>query len=375
MDKYRIMVFSWNTKSISLCETLDVDIADQHRSGTFTSWRYPSIIPDFYPKWAELIQDNNPDIIVIGFQEDRHPGSYFHSHLLPEQMPLLEYKLIKRTKLMGVGVTSFRGLQNLDPIRRGIRVSIYAKISLAALIEKEEIELRGVMGNNGQSEYVCSSSLTRSKGATASYLVLPGYGRLVFICCHLPFHAKSLITERFYKNKMLRQNELNYSNTCFNNIIEDLVFFKNPMPTYVFYFGDFNYRLADPRPATEVANLFNQNPNDKEFFYNMYTMYDELKDQMRRGNIYEFLEGIENKGPMFLPTCKMEKGRDTNDIECQWKTGKYDQRVPSWCDRIIYNKYGDDHHTLQCTYYDRFDSGDVMSQSDHAGVIGLFDLS
>jgi len=217
--------------------------------------------------------------------------------------------------------------------------------------------------------------------------MLPGFGRLAFICCHLPFNARSLITERLYKNRMLRQNELNQSNVCFNNIIENLVLFKKPVPTYVIYFGDFNYRLADPRPASEVADELNDKSEDTGFIRDLYHEYDELREQMRRKNIYELSEGVSNQGPSFVPTCKMVKGRITSTCydkeegikayegtDC-WKTGRQDQRVPSWCDRILYRKFGDDPHNLICTYYDRFDVGEVMAKSDHAGVLSMFELT
>jgi hypothetical protein len=212
---------------------------------------------------------------------------------------------------------------------------------------------------------------------------------------------------------MLRQNEINECNVCFNNIIENLVLFKEPSPTHVIYFGDFNYRLADPRPASEVANDFTLKHNDHEFIRDMYLNYDELREQMRRKNIYEFSEGISNQGPIFIPTCKMMKGRITEpgnqnnkasfagnehdlgldnlkpidakiypinkgmshqDGSEYWKIGAHDQRVPSWCDRVLYRKFGADVHNMICTYYDRFDVGTVMSKSDHAGVIAIFEL-
>lgn len=409
---YRLMIFTWNTESVGLCETMDTTTAEYNRTSYLsyipgiTAWRYDCNIPDFYPKFSQFIVKNCPDLVIIGFQEDRYPGSYFHSHLLPLEMPKMGYELVKRTKLMGVGVTTYKGMLNGDLFERGIRVSIYAKHDLVPIIEKEENEMRAVVGNDGQSEYVCSSLITRGKGATASYIILPGFGRIALICCHLPFNARSLIMERVYKNKMLRQNEINECNVCFNNIIENLVLFKEPSPTHVIYFGDFNYRLADPRLASEVANDFLVKTNDFEFIRNMYINYDELREQMRRNNIYEFSEGISNQGPTFIPTCKMVKGRITepgdqydkdNSIYEEgklnpenvkspgiinktiegtdyWKTGAYDQRVPSWCDRILYRKFGTDGNNMICTYYDRFDVGAVMAKSDHAGVISMFEL-
>lgn len=459
---YKIMVFSWNTESVGLCETMDINLAEYNRTSCsniipgLTTWKYQCNIPDFYPCFAKFITDNSPDLVVIGFQEDRYPGSYFHSHFLITEMPKIGYDLVKRTKLMGVGITSYKGALKGDLFERGIRVSIYAKKDLVPLIEKEEVEMRAVIGNDGQDEYVYSSAVTRGKGATVSYIILPKFGRIAFICCHLPFNARSLIIERLHNNKILRQNEINQSNICFNNIIENLVLFKDPMPTHVIYFGDFNYRLADPRPASEVAHEFNTITNSEcsNIIKNLYIKYDELKEQMRRKNIYEFREGIDNQGPIFIPTCKMSKNRpnkkskpiifsqniypeihrellsetnlnpicnninenfvkfhqkissenysyssdttnfDESDIYeystytdestnydklYYWKTGCKDQRVPSWCDRILYQKFYDKggktekNCNIICTYYDRFDVG-IMSKSDHAGVLSIFEL-
>lgn len=443
---YRIMVFSWNTESVSLAETMNPEIAEYNRTSSsiyvpgLTTWHHAYIIPDFYPKLARKIKNEDPDLVVIGFQEDRFPGSYFHSHLLPEEMPKIGYGLVKRTKLMGVGVTTYKGLLNGDLFERGLRISVYAKKDLVSIIEKEEINMRTSIGNDGQEAYICSSVFTRGKGAVASYIMLPGFGRLAFLCCHLPFDARSLILERKYKNQMLRQNAVNKCNICFNNIIENLVLFKDPIPTHVIYFGDFNYRLADHRSASEVSALFNTLGNDAVFLQDMYQQYDELVEQMRRKNIYEFNEGISNGGPTFLPTCKMVKNREqkenklikelwnmdswnekdsqnivqqskdswdrtldpknswdktleskdswdrtleskdswdrTLESKDSWETGKEDQRVPSWCDRILYRTFNDyDHHSLKCTDYDRFDVGEAMSRSDHAAVIGVFELS
>lgn len=367
------MVFSWNTKSISLCETLDPDIAAYNRESYskyipgLTTWKYESDVPDFFPDFLKLIKNKDPNILVIGFQEDRFPGSYFHSHLLPEEMPKIGYNLVKRTKLMGFGVTSYKGLLNKDPFERGIRVSIYAKSYLIPIIQEEESELRQIVSNDGQSEYVCSSSLTRSKGATVSYLMLPGFGRLAFVCCHLPFNAQSIIDERIQDNPMIRQNVLNQSNTCFNNIIENLVLNKKPVPTHVIYFGDFNYRLNIHESGDIIMKKFQE--GNKDFIHKMYNEHDELKAQMDKGNIYKFLEAEIN----FVPTCKMIKDRTPNSLE--WNTGKIQQRIPSYCDRILYNKFVEDGHNLECTYYDRFDVGEIMAKSDHAAIVGLFNLT
>jgi hypothetical protein len=77
-------------------------------------------------------------------------------------------------------------------------------------------------------------------------------------------------------------------------------------------------------------------------------------------------EGVHNMGPSFNPTCKLFQGRESSNI---YNTGKYGQRTPSWCDRILYSKPSD--LIIMCTKYDRFEYGN-MNLSDHAAVIGEY---
>ncbi len=371
--KYRILVFSWNTESISLCETMDQDLADKNRAGYFKTWTTaPCTVADFFSSFTKLISKVNPDIVVIGFQEDRKPGSYFHSDLLVEKMPALGYELVKRTRLMGVGVTTTKGMLRGELVTRGLRSSVYAKTGLVPRLLVAE------------DNYICSSANTRGKGALAIYLTLPEGFTLAFISCHLPFDAKSLVNERLKKNPMLRQNELNYSNICFNGIIENLVLDRLPTPTHLIYFGDFNYRINNKQPASILAREIIQRHNNLEYIHELYRS-DELYQQTEKGNIYRLSEGGDGQGPTFLPTCKLVKERS---IDCTfpdnmstarangcYSTGKLDQRVPSWCDRILYGKFNEKAaENLRCTYYDRFDTGHAMSLSDHAGVIAIFEL-
>jgi len=379
-DSYKIMIFSWNTESISLGGTLDkeeYDIDNKTYSKILNNLKYKCYIPDFYKELYNFIKDNNPDILVVGFQEDRFPGSYFHSHLLPKELTKLNYQLLKRNKLMGVGITTYKGLLNCDTFVRGLRLSIY--------VRKDKINISVIENKN--ERYICTSLLTRSKGGVILSINIElmnnKHIRIGFICAHLPFNSKSIIDERLYTNKMLRQNELNITNTCFNKIIENLVLDNNINYDYIIYFGDLNYRISEHRPADTIANELLS--NDSQYIKELYENFDELKCQMDKQNIYKFNEGIDNNGPIFLPTCKMLKNRDfknrdlkntnlknTNLNNINWKLGKYNHRIPSWCDRILYKKYTKNNHNIKCIYYDRFDFGATMAKSDHAAVMSIF---
>lgn len=349
---YKILVFTWNSKSIPL-ENYDISFPNPMNK------IFPYILPnpvkaDFYPKLKEKIIEESPDIFVIGFQEDRKPGSYFHSHFLPTKMKELDYCLLKRTRLMGLGLTSLQGVKNLDFFERGLRMSVYCKKNLESSIINEEYEMRTSMGDYGQSYYY--DNLFMSKGAIVSYIILPKVGRIAFICCHLPFDSNSLILCKDKDNVFLRQNAINISNVCFNKIIEELVL-KRSTPDFAVIFGDLNYRVSY-KVFTDPA----KQPSLKELYD-----YDELKSQMKKENIFAFSEGIDNEGPNFLPTAKLDSNRD-------FKWGKYNQRIPSWCDRILYSQFKENKYRFNCLKYERFDYGVAMSMSDHAAVLGTYNF-
>ena len=412
----KLLIFTWNTQSVKLCETDSESVSDQHRSGyqfmgmTLTSWRYTCAMPDFWPFLLEKIQLHNPDVVVIGFQEDRHPGSYFHSHFLPEKMPEYGYTLVKRTKMLGLGKTSYDNLKRMDPMRRGIRCSVYSKELLKFQIERRELSLRTLLPPDGQDEFVCSSgsssSLIRGKGGTISYLSLPEIGTIAFVCVHLPFNSRTLIEQKVTQDKMIRQTELNSCNAHFNQIVSAVLHNLDGV-NHVFFFGDLNYRLSselsaaglqkmlkerllteapvkilDTVPSSssgKVVEAIKEEDNSDEetekiydhilpnLYTELYTKYDELYEQMNRGNIYHFQEGVNNAGPQFDPTYKLDHNR-------RWKLGRWDQRVPSWCDRILYRDNFESSHRVKCLAYERFDCGKTMAQSDHAAVLGIYEL-
>jgi len=340
----KIFIFSWNTASVCLAGDLE--------------GLSKGIKPDFFIPLIKEIESESPEIVIFGLQEDRYPGSYFQSHFLPQEMPKYGYKLIKKSSMMGVGVTSYKNLYNLDLMVRGLTTSIYIKTEMNAISEVEW--------------YYTSS--TRGKGGLIIHLLI-NQEYISIGNVHMPFNSYSLIETRKENDPMIRQNELNKTNIYFNEIVSNLMS-NSP----AIFFGDFNYRSSDPRPATKIVEeIINDN-------YSPY--YDELRQQMSRQNIYPFNEGIENKGPKFLPTCKLVKGRPdfisiNNNIipdfpkkpisrdergDLYYNVGKFNQRVPSHPDRILYT------NLIICTRYESFDVGCAVKKSDHAPIIGVFQL-
>jgi hypothetical protein len=397
----KILIFTWNTESVRLAETLSVDEMNSNREGNFPTYWLKSEIPDFYPHLAEKIKSSHPDIVVLATQEDAYPGSYFHSHLLPEEMPKIGYSLIKRTKMIGFGKTTYNALLEYDLKARGLRTSIYAHIGIASNIRACESSLEKDIGST-QKNHLCSPIYVRGKGGVVSYIRLafynqktrhelwsnppavfyysrPQYLTFAFINAHLPFNADGLVESYVKHDPLIRHNDVQFQNICFNNIYKDFISNLSFKPDCVFYFGDFNYRLKQFNDAETIASVLEnsyqismRNPayDSKEIYRTYYQEYDELLDQMKKGNIYHFNEGISNQGPLFLPTCKLNKHRSS--VIGSFKPGDHNQRPPSWADRILY-KF--DSKEISCSSYERFDYGNTMKLSDHAAVVGVFEVN
>ena len=379
---------------------LSQDELNEHRKGYFAPYQFQCEIPDFFPALMKQIQQADADIVAIAFQEDCSPHPIITPISSPRKCQNIDYKLVKRTKMIGLGATTYKALFSFDLKMRGLRISIYARTALADSILAEESTLVTDIGMT-QKEYVCSSMFLRNKGATASYIRVPGIGTIAFINAHLPFNSKGLMESVLKNDPMIRHNDVLSQNVCFNDIYRNLVLELEVPPDYVIYMGDFNYRLkpqmiGENHPlsiytgigrylgAFEISGIFEERASP-DIYRQFYLYSDELHEQMTKGNIYAFDEGIRNEGPIFLPTCKMLKGRpegyDVPRVEkarissrC-FKIGIVNQRAPSWCDRILYRSLNERVAPLRCEEYYRFDEGSVMKKSDHAGVIGVFSVA
>lgn len=367
----RILIYSWNSAAAPICEKLLLKDLIDSRSCSYSGYLWSTIdsfFADWTPEMIDKITKENPDIVVFCNQESLKPGDYWQSHVLPEELPKINYSLVKRTRLMGVGVASYKRLiEHWKISERGLRTSIYCRNNMLHDIESAESCYRSAVGLDFQKTSLCSNPITRNKGATASYLKVPGYGIIAFLNMHLPFNASSLVKYNKTGDPFVRHNYVMETNISFNNMIRDLVHEivkdrTDIIPSYIFVIGDLNYRI--------ISNI---EINDK---YPEHSLeLDELRQEMKRGNIYPFVEGRGNAGPNFMPTCKMRRSRSPNRAtEADYNLGKYKQRRPSYCDRILYNTINDT-YKINCLEYDRYDWGNMAKASDHAGIYGLYQIS
>lgn len=380
----KIMIFSWNHQAVRIGDSID----EAKRGEWSLAQIYESYPPDFFTYVESIIEHHSPDVVVFGSQEDAIPGSYFHSDFLPKKMADLYYNLQKRTRLMGLGIETYKALKTFDFKLRGLRLSIYTKPHLTGVIELEERGMRDFLGEKGQLWANCSFPILQSKGAVASYLKIPGMDPIVFICAHLPFDAESIKQAFLHHNSEIRKKAINYSNLSFNYLLQELIFNvkleglcldnRDALTSldvgHVFFFGDLNYRVFSLERNMEERFMDDSAENLRE----IYRKYDELYKELRDGRLLlDFQEGIDNRGPLFLPTCKMTKPRKTletaDTIGDIFNVGS-GQRKPSWCDRILHCDRKDTVHHTMCIEYDRLDEGDTMKKSDHAAIYGVYEF-
>ena len=363
----KVLALCWNTNGLKICETLSSSIKEEARKGYKQLYTQDCDYADFVPQLKTLISKVLPDIVCIGFEQDPNTGTYFHSKLLPHVMESdLPYKQIYRDTMSG-GTLSTSG-----PVGGALRMSIYGK---------------GGWGKSTLKKTYECSSLKDGTGGMSCVLDLNGK-LLAVINAFVAFDKDSVVKartsvgnypkdERFRGDPMIRQDALNYANICYNGIVRELALSLKNRPDYVILMGDLNYRNDQLDFIAETsAKMFSGNAPDAlpEHARSYYEKFDELRQQMIKGNIYQYDEGLDNRGPEFAPVCIMKKGRTCkgdNYSDC-WDT-KVKYILPSWCNRVLYKNYNNS-DKMCCLKYNRFDEGDTMKKSKNAAVYALFQI-
>eukprot|EP01128_Nolandella_sp_AFSM9_P005317 TRINITY_DN2547_c0_g1_i1.p1 TRINITY_DN2547_c0_g1~~TRINITY_DN2547_c0_g1_i1.p1 ORF type:complete len:516 (-),score=108.15 TRINITY_DN2547_c0_g1_i1:245-1660(-) len=120
---------------------------------------------------------------------------------------------------------------------------------------------------------------------------------------------------------------------------------------YTFWCGDLNYRIEGTREG--VVQLV------KEKKLNVLFQNDQLYAEMQKNNVFfGFEEGLIS----FKPTYKFDRGTRAEYSEEL-------QRVPSWCDRVLWDAYEGSPLT-QLSY----DAAHELMTSDHSPVYSVFEL-
>lgn len=410
LNNLKVMCFTWNTAGMPFCginltpSTHSTPSTGEEVEGagegvvgkpTWFTTQKECVKPTFLKEFANKVINNNIDIIFVGLQESKKPGSYLMSHTLPYLLDKLGYQLLERERMMGVSGWGIRSALYIRKsiIHKGVNIEISSKDFTCP----------------GFTKTIVPMAIARNKGAVFINLrvtstAMPSQSTsFTFVNCHLPISVKRL--KASYRNTVNHpsSNGVNYDEyaqsqiDCYNALIEDINQYTTP-ETNVFLLGDFNFRTNFYKDDTSLSSssnninvqqegewpkyvntIVNSNQNLKELIEN----HDEFTVWKKTG----VLKGdfIENNGnnPQFLPTYKLSTTPTNQTPTNQTPTYIYKKgedskhkdtlptRAPSWCDRILYKSSG---NTITTLNYESFRKGE-MTKSDHSGVIGVYDVS
>jgi hypothetical protein len=314
-----IFIFSWNTQS----------------------YIYTENTADFLILLAEKIFASNCTFVVIGLQEDAINESIIVQLL--QQRLNTKYNFITSIEMAGWGATTVKAaITEFKYLSRGLRIALFQKNTSTLLL------------NYTCRKIVCPSIrdwITHGKGCVAINLEFENT-RIIFANVHLPFSSKTLLKDR-YEGMLWQEYCLKYIYTELNQV-------STTITPKMFLFGDLNFRVQITDSATEIAEKL---INDTNYIYELHKS-DELLLLKEQITNWPFKEGVQNKGPCFIPTFKLRINRVSLIPEI-FRCGKKNHRSPSWCDRILYNDQ------IDCICYNRFDEL-AMNKSDHAAIYGVF---
>ncbi|XWV25694.1 hypothetical protein QJ857_gp0019 [Tupanvirus soda lake] len=353
----KVAVFTFNTEAQVFCcscnEKKSCGLARKLISYVSTD----CVRTDFVNEYINYISAQNaglPDVFIIGLQESSmsNPKKGFKSDQL-----LFAFKdcvskinpnyVLVKEKLEGIGAEGIRGL------RIGLLINKNFTTDFSFYFYKPLFE----------SSLKISEGQHFGKGAILLELKVIKDAKnyhMHFINTHLPFLEKLNDQGKEIRDKTLQETLQSFEKKLKNETSESIT---------KFIMGDLNYRI-DFNNDEDISKKFIEQLNKNELNIdniNQYKDYDQLRKTLN-SDLIAYKEGINNDGPTFLPTCKLEKKCPIPKDGRKYQTSKGKTiRIPSWCDRILYSG------NINCKLYQRFDSG-FTCKSDHIPVIGLYEI-
>ncbi|KAL8591991.1 hypothetical protein ACOMHN_020469 [Nucella lapillus] len=183
-----------------------------------------------------------------------------------------------------------------------------------------------------------------NKGGVSIRLDILGIN-LIIVNCHLAAHLEN-VAERIIDYDSILDDQ-KFKDPDVENILDH---------DYVFWMGDTNFRI-DNMSRGEVERAI-QSKNYKKLLDN---------DQLNRCREEKLIfEDFEEMDITFPPTYKFDQGTNIYDTSSK-------QRVPSWCDRVLWHKYNTDYDSFQLRVDPlAYASHPKYSQSDHKPVTANF---
>lgn len=222
-------------------------------------------------------------------------------------------------------------------------LSIYVRDDYAALLHKS---YRRAYPPTKAGAVCFGASRTCTKGSIVSRLRIPHPARgqntlisLYVVASHFPFEGEANVAKR---------------NQAFHKTIRAVPALAKESAAVIWQ-GDLNYRRT-------------------------FEGQDQLRHSVEKGLVFDnYVEGVDDRGPRFLPTCKLNPlplGADQERHEAWIRQRRgfgpqaYDpQRRPSHCDRILVKNPTSDQGLFVVKSYTSFVEGAL--ESDHNAVMAI----
>ncbi|XP_060605261.1 inositol polyphosphate 5-phosphatase K-like isoform X2 [Ruditapes philippinarum] len=267
----------------------------------------------------DLKEEKLPDIYGIGFQEldptDKDMKDNQWTCRLTDDLGRLDYVRIKVVRMQAISLQVF--------VKRSLLLHVTSIES-----EYSKAGMGGWWGNKG--------------GVSIRFDV--GGVNVIIVNTHLAAHLEEMAERIEDYNVVLSTQK--FRDRDVENILDH---------DYVFWMGDLNCRLENISKDAAIK-LIEKNELDK------LLKLDQLKQAQQEGlMLVDFHEGPIN----FKPTYKFDKDTDIYDTSEK-------QRIPAWCDRILYKTH-DDIDGLKMSkrkYY-----SPAYNKGDHKPVAASFEIN
>jgi len=417
----KIMAFTWNTDGLSICKsnvTKKVGAKTQ-KVGNIINTKN-CVVPDFMEELRDKIKQENtrPHILIFSTQGEPNKNTYFKD-FLNDTLSTIGYYRISYQKFENISEVQSGNKVRTEFKDGAIRQSIFIENSFKDNIVKIKSTSLGYLFNTALTPVQTTNCQDgeRNSGAIATYIQLLGYGTIALITVHLPAGVRALGVNSgksedyaYYRENIRAANRL-----CMLHIIEKfIVKVKDDFNLhYAILMGDLNYTIegaiqSGSKSYKNSLEFIEKAIPDKTRDFSSYArnLYrgtdrpdvnnikyaDELRQEIEtsKTRLSIFQEGVNNKGPEFLPNWNMlsidaskkgEAKREKRMKNCLKKTESaslcYDNSEfhPCWRDRILYANAGKttDDQKIKCVEYYSYDSGNI-NYSDHAAIVGIFDI-
>lgn len=354
----KIVAITLDVDGIRFCETQSSTAAAEKRGKWYNRLvgrNKNCITPDLFINIFNYITKEKIDLFIITTQDEDERNTYLHSDYLPTQLREYSYSLYQRHVVKNVGQIKYTDLPK-DSKNSGsaLRLSVYVSDRTKAMWFEHKSDI--------DADFPMYKLILKKGqyhgGAISCHLLHRNFGHILIVAANLP--NSSLINN-------IKEDEHDYYREYSNNVVQQglleiaSAFWLNPeVPIdHMFLLGDFFSDLNLPDNTTIDAKSLLK-----------YDFLSTLKnDALVLSN---FKEGIDNKGPTFLPTFHMHRGRnceESNTYDAKCFEQSYTVQRFGYPDRIMYAD--SDQGETVCKNYNRLEGG-FMQQTDHAGVLGYF---